>query len=155
MSRYAAKTEVSPDQSLAEIRRTLTRYGATAFAYGEDEQRFMVAFQMNGRQFRITCPAPQLADYQFTETRGLRRSPASVRAYHARALAQRWRALGLYVKAKLEAVESQVVDLETAFLPHMVLPSGQTLAEWAGPQLQVAIEAGRMPPFLPLGPSSG
>jgi hypothetical protein len=133
----------------------LADYGATAFAHAEDNQRFMVAFQINGQHVRITCPAPQLADYHRTEIRGLRRSSASARAYHARALGQRWRALGLYVKANLEAVESQIVDFETAFLPHIVLPSGQTVAEWAGPQIQVAVEAGRMPPFLPLDPSSG
>jgi len=32
--KYAAKTEVPEHQSRTEIERTLTRYGATAFAYG-------------------------------------------------------------------------------------------------------------------------
>ena len=42
MTRYAADTQVSVDASRAEIERTLTRYGATAFMYGWDADRAII-----------------------------------------------------------------------------------------------------------------
>lgn len=35
--RYAQNTNVSSQDSLAEIERTVTRYGASAFSYGWDQ----------------------------------------------------------------------------------------------------------------------
>ena len=40
---------------------------------------------------------------------------------------QRWRALNLAIKAKLEAVESGIVTFDQEFLAHIVGPSGQTV----------------------------
>jgi hypothetical protein len=58
---------------------------------------------------------------------------------------QRWRALTLVIKAKLEAVESGIATIEEEFLPHIVVPGGGTFGEWAVPQLRVIKEEGRLP----------
>lgn len=49
---------------------------------------------------------------------------------------QNLRALYWYLKAKIEAIEFGIVDLEQEFLPYMLAASGQTLYdELGGPQI--------------------
>lgn len=62
---------------------------------------------------------------------------------------QKWRALALVVKAKLEAVESGISEFEEEFLAHIVLPDGQTVGRWMQPQIADAYGSGKMPPMLP------
>lgn len=58
----------------------------------------------------------------------------------------RWRALLLVIKAKLEAVESNIATFEDEFLAHVLLPNQQTVAEYIGPTVAQIYETGRMPP---------
>lgn len=62
---------------------------------------------------------------------------------------QRWRALALVIKAKLEAVETGIVSFEQEFLPHLVLPNGGTVHEWLAPQMEAVYDKGVMPRLLP------
>ncbi len=66
---------------------------------------------------------------------------------------QRWRALALVIKAKLEAVSAGISVFEDEFLANIVLPDGQLVGQWLRPQLAVSYEGGRMPPLLP-GPAA-
>lgn len=146
--RYAQSTEVSSDRSRAEIERTLTRYGAEAFSYGWESGRAAIAFVMGGRQIRFVLPLPDRADREFTHhSRGARTASAAEAAYE-QAVRQRWRALALMVKAKLEGVASGIVTFETEFLPYMVLPSGRTVAEDVLPAVAIAYESGRVAPLM-------
>jgi hypothetical protein len=145
---YASDTKVPVDQSRREIERTLQRYGATAFSYGYDADRARIMFAVEGRHIRFDMLVPPLHDFAFTAT-GQRRSDSSARDARAKAERQRWRALALVVKAKLEAVESGIVTFEQEFLAHVVLPDGSTVGEWAHPQIQEVYETGRMPDVLP------
>ena len=61
---------------------------------------------------------------------------------------QRWRALLLVVKAKLEAVEAEIATFEEEFLPHIVLPNGRTVGEMALPEIERAYQGGRTPALL-------
>lgn len=61
---------------------------------------------------------------------------------------QRWRALLLCLKAKLEAVECGITTFEEEFMAHIVMPDGSTFGKWAGPQLQDMRERGEMPKSL-------
>jgi len=45
---------------------------------------------------------------------------------------QNLRALYWYLKAKIEAIEFGIVDLEQEFMPYMLAPSGQTLYDELG-----------------------
>lgn len=151
MSRYAAGTEVTSNASRDEIERTLSRYGATGFMYGWDQQRAVVAFQAYGRRVQFTLPMPDRNAREFTHTptRGQRRSQAAAEKAYEQAVRQRWRALALVVKAKLEAVESQITTFDEEFMAHIVLPSGSTVGAWMAPQIREAYETGSMPALLP------
>ncbi len=63
----------------------------------------------------------------------------------AQAERQRWRALLLVLKAKLEAVESKIATFESEFLSHIVLPDDRTVAQHVMPLIAQAYETGAMP----------
>lgn len=151
MGRYAEETTVSSDKSRSEIERTLARYGADQFMYGWSGDEAVIAFQANGRRIRFRLPLPDRNDREFTHTpeRGNARSPAQAEAQYEKAVRQRWRALALVIKAKLEAVEAGITEFEDEFLAHIVLPNGATFGQWARPQLATAYEQGGMPALLP------
>jgi glycogen debranching enzyme len=151
VTRYAASTDVSSDRSRAEIERTLTRYGARQFMYGYDQSRAIVGFVINNRQVRFVLPLPDRDDREFTHTpsRGTRRNLAQQDAAYEQAVKQKWRALNLVIKAKLEAVESGIVTFDAEFLAHIVLPNGRTVADEVVPAIEDAYETNAMPALLP------
>lgn len=151
MARYAERTEVATDKSRAEIERTLTRYGADGFIYGWEGNRAMIAFRMNGRrvQFELPLPDKHSQEFQRTPAKGLLRTPEQAAAAWEQACRQRWRALALYVKATLEAVEAGIVTFEDAFIAWTMLPGGASVSTWLQPQIEQAYSTGKMPPLLP------
>lgn len=151
MPTYAENTTVSSDQSRAEIERTLARYGATGFMYGWEQDQAMIAFKTHARQVRFMLPLPGRDDREFTHTpeKGLKRSPAQSEKAYEQAVRQRWRALSLVIKAKLEAVEAGIAEFEDEFMANIVLPDGSTVSEFMRPQIETAYQSGRMPALLP------
>jgi hypothetical protein len=67
-----------------------------------------------------------------------------------KAIRQRWRALLLTIKAKLEAVAVGITTLEEEFLANVVTPDNVTVGEWIRPQLKEAYETGAVLPMLPM-----
>lgn len=152
MARYAASTEVSSDRSRSEIERTLKRYGATAFAYAWEGQTATIAFKLTDRQIRFRLPLPDPAANEFTLTpTGRERSATAAEEAYEQAVRQRWRALALVIKAKLEAVEAGISTVEREFLDAVMLPDGRTVGEWIGPQLGAVYARGEMPALMPGG----
>lgn len=151
MTRYAENTNVPTEKSRAEIERTLQRYGATSFAYGWQGTEAMIQFEAKGRRirFHLPLPDPKLREFTHTPARGTPRTPTQAHEAWDQACRQRWRALALAIKAKLEAVECEITDFESEFLAHIVLPSGQQVGPWMLPQVARAYETGNMPPMLP------
>ena len=150
MSRYAASTDVPADRSRAEIERTLQRYGADQFMYGWDGARAVIGFRMADRQVRFDLPLPDRNADEFTLTpTGRDRSPAQAHTAWEQACRQRWRALALVVKAKLEAVEAGIATFEEEFLAHIMLPDGSTVGRFMAPQIARAYSTGTMPAMLP------
>jgi hypothetical protein len=148
--RYAAQTSVSVERSKVEVERTLTRYGATEFASGWKDGKAAVMFRMHDRAVRFILPLPDRM--QFThDGRGAKRNNDRQVAAFEQACRQKWRALSLAIKAKLEAVESGITTFESEFLAHIVLPGGATAGDWLIPQLAVAYESKSMPPLLEYG----
>lgn len=80
---------------------------------------------------------------------GTLRSQTQQEEIYEQAVKQRWRALALVIKAKLEAVEAGITIFEDEFLAHIVLPNGQTAGEYMVPQIEAAYETGKMPAMLP------
>ncbi len=140
MSRYAENTSVPVERSKAEIERALERYGADGFMTGWDAQAStaMIAFRFKNRHVRITLPLPKAGDYTWQ----WRTTDNQKRERLEQFTRQRWRALLLVVKAKLEAVESKVSTFEQEFLPYIVMPDGRTIADIALPQIARAYATG-------------
>jgi len=146
---YAAQTTVTSEKSRNEIERTLTRYGATSFAYGWQGQQAMIGFVMGGRQMRFLLPLPDPAEREFHRTpTGRTRTARQAEEAHQQAVRQKWRALALIVKAKLEAVESGIVTFEEEFAMHMILPDGRRVAEHVMPAIEESYATGRVPAML-------
>lgn len=151
MGSYAKDTDVPVAASKSEIERTLTRYGATEFLQGWRDGVAYLAFTIKRRPIRIIVPMPKRDEFLRTENRRLARSEAQIDAAWEKAQRQKWRALLLVVKAKLEAVESGISTIDDEFLAWTLLPSGETVREWIEPQLDRVISAGQMPALLPSG----
>jgi len=150
MGKYAKNTDVSPDKTLMEIQATLKRYQASKFGFIDEGDKIGVAFEMSGRRVRFVLPLPKPGD---PVTRNKGGGPQGNRgAYNAnlyeQAVRQCWRALLLCIKAKLESVEARIETFDEAFMAQLILPSGETMAQWAIPQLAKAFESGKMPPLL-------
>ncbi len=150
MPQYASNTSVTSDRSRAEIEHVLVRYGATRFMYGWESNAAIIAFEASGRRVKFVLPMPDKADKRFALTPAgrHRRDPSAALLAWEQATRQRWRALLLVIKAKLEAVASGISTFESEFLAHIVLPNGETVGEWTEPQIADAYKTGKMPPLL-------
>lgn len=155
MSRYAEATTVSVEKSRAEIEMTLTRYGASAFAYAWEGNQAMIEFAAKGRRIRFVLPLPERNDERFKLTAHKNswarkeRSPEAARSAWEQACRQSWRALALVIKAKLEAVAAGITEFEDEFLANIVLPNGTTVAQHVKPEIAIAYERGDIRPMLP------
>lgn len=151
MSRYAENTSVSAEKSRAEIEASLRRYGADQFAYMTSRTEARVGFVAQGRQVQFRLEMPDPNDRQFTHTpeRKNARSPQQAEAAWEQATRQRWRALALVIKAKLEAVEAGITEFDDEFLAHIMLPNGQTIGQSLKPQLDEVYSSGRMLELMP------
>ena len=151
MRRYAQHTSVPADRSRDEVERVLTRYGASGFGYSWERREMPVqpvptygprtelrefatlVFHLRKRRIRLDVPMPT-----DREAGGTSRRDAAVR--------QRWRAILLVIKAKLEAVESGIATLEAEFLANVITEDGRTIGEIIVPRLTEAVAAGRLLP---------
>lgn len=147
---YATDTTVPVGRTRDEVERQLLRYGATGTMFGQDQDAAAVAFVLRGRHIRFTIPMPQPADFQLTPTRQKRTKDAAERAWQ-QAVRARWRALGLIIRAKLEAVDAGVTSLDDEFLAQLVMPGGQTVGQKVRPQLVAALQSDATPALLPGG----
>lgn len=151
-SRYAEGTTVSPEKTQVEIGVLLTRICVEGRSIGEAAQRSHVEFQLHGRLYRMGFAIPSLADFRRTPG-GKQRTGGQAVAAHGAEVRRLWRCLKLLILSKIEVIESGISDYETELLPYAVMPTGETMAEWALPQL--ALSAGRdMALLLPAGRSA-
>ncbi len=144
MARFAATTSVPVERSRQEIEAVLRRYGADQFVSGWEHGRAMLGFRVHDRMVRFELPLPQVTDYEWKWN-----ATESQKQHHiAQDERQRWRALLLVIKAKLEAVESKIATFESEFLAHIVMPNNRTVGELLIPQIAAAYETKKMPKLL-------
>jgi len=150
VTRYAENTSVSVEASRGEIERTLQRYNADSFAYGWDRKQATIEFQHEGRRIRFVLPLPDkhADEFRYTPARKNERHPDDQHKAWEQACRQRWRALALAIKAKMEAVEAGITSFEDEFLAHIVLPDGSTFGPWARPQIAKVYELNQMPALM-------
>ena len=119
-------TKVDVYTTLGEMQRQLAKHGAKKIMQDYDDDGHITALS-----FMVDTP---------TGPRGIR-LPANVDAAYAvlrrqkvkcdRAQAERvaWRILKDWVEAQMAILESEMVQMDEIFLPHMVGKNGQTLFE--------------------------
>lgn len=140
---------MSSEISRLEIERTLVKYGADNFAYATAAGKAMIGFTMQGRQVKFVLPLPKKEEFRLTPT-GRDRTEKSQYDAWEQACRQRWRALLLVIKAKLEAVECGISCFEQEFMANIVLPDNRTVGEFMLPQITEAYERGTVPSMLPM-----
>ena len=149
MSTYAKNTEVTSDRSRQEIERTLERYGADEFAYMSKTGLAVIAFAMDGRRVRFQLPLPDRQSPDFTRTpTGKVATESAARTKYEQAVRQKWRALTLVIKAKLEAIESQISTFEQEFGMAIVMPDGRAAIEHVAPWIESAYASGQVSSLL-------
>lgn len=163
MGRYAKNTAVTVERTKAELERIILKYGADSFATMSNTRTGVAAimFEMSDRRVVFELPLPNMGDFAETtyevqgskhrraHTKTTEHTPAQQQKLWDQACRQRWRALSLAVKAKLEAVESGITSFEEEFLAHIQLPNGATVGSYMVPQIQAAYDNNKMPPLLP------
>jgi hypothetical protein len=107
-------------------------------------------FEVANRRIQFVLPLPDPNDEQFFRIarRYERRSAEAARQKWEQACRQRWRALALAIKAKLEVVESGIATFEEEFLAYVVMPDGQTVGQHVLPHVEKAYLTNQMPPLL-------
>lgn len=136
---FASKTTVSVSRSQEEIRKILSKYGATSFAFAESAGKALIMFELQGRRIMFKLPLPMPPEQKW--------KLATIKTYE-QTLRSKWRSLCLGIKAKLECVAAGITTLEEEFLAHIVLPNGATVGQVMKPQLEDAYKNGKMPPML-------
>jgi hypothetical protein len=132
MARFAANTSVPVERTRQEIEAVLQRYGASAFGFMTSGNRSIIAFEAKGRKIKISMTVASEADDKSGKQRR-----------------QKWRALLLVIKAKLESVDSGIETLEEAFYANIVLPDGQTIYEATRQRVAIAYDSGKVQRLLP------
>ena len=127
---YAHKTRVPVDRSRAEIEKLIHKYGCTQYGTAIDYEtgRVRVQFKSNGDQriVRIEMETPK----------------------NEQRKRERWRALCLVLKAKLEAVAQKITTFDDEFMPHIVMPDDRTVGQHLRPAIAAAYRTGKMPPGI-------
>ena len=136
--RYAETTKVPASTSKAAIETLLVSHGATAYATGWDQGHDTIQFQLFKRTIRFVLPRPNPKDEKFTKDKhgftiwNQGRINSAIDQWDR----QRWRALYLVIRAKIEAVEAGISVFEQEFLAFVVLPNGLTVGDSLVPLLK-------------------
>lgn len=139
---YAKSTSVPVARSQDEIRRTLEKYKATGFMFGESNGQALCAFEMNSRRIKFVLDLPVYGKTETPKNYIMGQSECEQRTRTA------WRCLLLAIKAKLECAASGISTFEQEFMAHIVMPDGQTIGQHILPQIGEAYTTGKMPPLL-------
>lgn len=153
---YAAGTSVSVERSKAELDALLRKHGAGLRIFGDDDEggTAFVVFALRERQYRLEVPLPKSEEFAKKPQRGgglVARTADEQRRAHEQACRERWRAVVLLAKAKLELVAMGVSSVEREFLADLLLPNGTRVHAFVEAQIANSYETGGMPPLLGMG----
>lgn len=129
---YEGSTAKAP---LAELQRTLDKFGCTMFGTAKDTERgvTMVQFRWRGRNISIE------ASWNGYATAWIKAHPCkgygsqAKAEHHAKALRQAQTSVECclrdWLKGQVTAIDCGVMSFETAFMPHMLLADGRRVIE--------------------------
>lgn len=136
MSTLPYENATSGDKALIELQRTLAKFGCQSFGTMTDAERgvTMVQFKWRNRNISLEVSWKGYAQawlkahpWQWGRTR------LTKEEHHQRALKQAQTSvcslLRDWVKGQITAVECGVMSFEAAFMPHMLLPSGERVID--------------------------
>ncbi len=146
---YAKGTEVPIERSKAELKRLVYNKGGSNYKIGEEEKGAIVIFHHSNRYVRFMIPFPARSEFTYTPERRLKRTEPQITKEWEAEQARRWRALILAIKAKFEVVETGIATFEEEFLPHIMLPDGETVAQKTLPSIDQAYTKGVSVNLLP------
>jgi hypothetical protein len=137
---YAADTSVPVAKTRSEIEMLLEKHKARQYGTAVDRNlgQARVQFLLHDRIIRFVVSLPDQKKLPNTKR-------------FERAERQRWRALLLVLKAKLESVESNIETFEAAFLSQIVMPNDRTIIDLLTPIIAESYKGGRMPKLLEAG----
>ena len=115
---YARDTKVPVERTKAEIEKLVKKYGAKGFQSGWHGNQAHISFLAHERHIRISVLVPD----------------------GAQLARQKWRALLLVLKARLESVDAKIATFEQAFAGDIILPSGKTVWEEIREPIKLAYE---------------
>ncbi len=146
---YAKGTETTVERTRAELEAMLIRYGASQRIVGENDEtsEAWVGFTMQARQVKLTIPLPKIEDVKFPKA-ARDKSEARKRKLLEQSKRERWRAVVLLVKAKLETIALGLSTVEREFLADLVLVDGQTLHGALREDIRKMYVTGAPPRFL-------
>lgn len=156
---YAARTETSVEKTKADIERLLLKHGAVGIlnAWSKERGKATIQFELSDRVVRFVLPLPQPNETQFyilPQGRG-RRSPKAAEEKWEQACRERWRALFLVIKGKLEAAATGIETFEESFLSHIVMPdTGRTVWESVRDPIKLTYSGRVDVPLLGVGDGS-
>lgn len=165
---YAHGTTVPVSRSRAELDELLKKHSASQRVFADDDEKGLeiVVFALAGRQYRLEVPLPKREAFLiFTKQingapRRYQRTPEDVAKVHEQACRERWRAIVLLVKAKLETIAIGLSTVEQEFfanlqtyegkslyevLRHRISANYETGAPLLGPEKPVVVDAEVMP----------
>lgn len=124
-AKYAHNTKVPPERSAEEVKHILRKYQATSIGTMETSDGIVILAQLRNRNLRFSVEK--------------QRDPKEYM--------RRWRVLVLRVKAALEEIadDKSQAGFDEHMMSWILLPSGQTVAEFARVGVAHAYENGAMP----------
>lgn len=126
---YAVDTRVPASRTRQEIETLIVvKRKAKKFASMLADDSATIAFELNDRRLVFKLPLPKKGNEQDVRSR--------------------WRGLLLCLKAKFESIDRGVETFDQAFLSHVVMPDGRTVAEHVSEGVALAY-AGKPVPLLP------
>ncbi|MCA4133382.1 hypothetical protein [Arthrobacter sp. M4] len=116
-SNYVRGASITASASQAEIQDMLSDFGAVGLRCIREDGRATIAFRSGGQQFRMILVLPRSADEELQK-----RSTGHALKTPQETARQRWRALSVLIRAKLDAVASGIVSFDQEFMAYRLPP---------------------------------
>lgn len=146
---YAKDTTVPAGRSFEEIKKTLLRFGADrdSLTYAERGRRVAIQFRAGNREVLLEMVLPDRESFA-PDRYGRRRVETAIDRDWEQASRQRWRTLAAGIKAKLALIDDGISSFDREFLSDILLPSGRTVGQTIGPDLDEAVATGEIPSLI-------
>lgn len=125
----------SGNNAINDIQKMLRSFGCQRFATGEDYEtgELFIQFEHRGRQVQLKASAKGYAAAWLREHPYGPRVRSTLSEHSAKALriggVAVYSILRDWVKGQVTAIEIGMLTFEAAFLPHILLPNGQTVID--------------------------